>query len=726
LNNPGTRTQIIFLALVGTTLSIAFDAPILRQVLGFIFLTFIPGFLILKILKLGKRNVTDTLVFSVGLSIVFLMCAGFVINEFYPLIGISKPLSAIPVTVTLVGLVIIFLLAGHKSDLTEGMNVNSLTRNVSKTLIFKSALLILLPTLGIIGAIYHNVPILLLMIAMVAGICAIAVLSHRLLPPELYPIAIFAISLALIFHILLISQYNIGCDVNGEYYVFKVTQIQGHWDPPGTVLASTQIANFQSDLSVTILPTIYAVLLNISDQLTFKLLFAFIFSLVPLILYRIIELQGGKLFAFLSAFVFMSTPYSFSGIEPLSINRQMVALFFFVSSVFFLVDKNMGLQKRTVLIMIFSLGVVVSHYSTSYIYLLFIVFTFVLSYRYGNGGVLTKEIVLLLCAVTFAWYIYISNSAFLGLTNAAGNMITSFSTDIFSTSARSTYTYNMLNPSTSLSVVGLIHRLLVYCQNGLILIGVLMLFIRKKEAPFAREYRYISVMSIVLLILSLVVPNLAPTLRFERFYMITLLFLAPFFIFGGVTIIEFLKSLSPHLRLRSGKPILGKLRLAIPRNLSLLLVTLLMIATFLFQVGFVSHITETASVSISLDFNRQMASENLNVLYAFYEVYIPEQDVSSARWYSRTIGQEPILYADALSIPYVLTAYALENRTRTSILSNGTAVEQGAFIYLRYFNTRHNTLVTYEMRKLNTSDISLLSECDTVYSNGASEILRAP
>jgi len=725
LMNYKNRTQIMLLALVATTLSIALDTPILRQVLGFIFLTFIPGFLILKVLKLGKRNVTDTLVFSVGLSIVFIMSVGLVMNEFYPLVGVSKPLSAIPVTVALVGLEIIFLLVSYRSDLTKGMNVNPLTRNVSKTLIFKSALFILLPTLGIIGALYNNVAMLLFMIVMAAGICAIAVLSHKLLPAELYPIAIFTISLALIFHALLISKYNLGADVNGEYYVFKLTQIQGHWDRPGGVLASTQIANFQSDLSVTILPTIYAVLLNVSGELTFKFVFAFIFSLVPLMLYRIFELQAGKLFAFLSAFVFMSTPFSFYGVEPLSLNRQMVAELFFVLSVFLLIDKSVGLRKRTVLFMIFSFGVVVSHYSTSYIYLLFIVFTFVLSYKYGNGGVLTKEVVLFLCAITFSWYIYISNSAFLGLTSAIGNMITSFSRDLFNPSARSTYAFTMLNPSTSSSIVGLTHRLLVYCQNGLILIGVLMLFIRKRETPFLGEYKYISVLSMFLLIMGLAVPNFAPTLRFERFYQYTLLFLAPFFVFGGLVVIEFIKNLSPHLLSRSGMPMFGKLRSAIPRNLGLQLVTLLMIASFLFQVGLVNRVTGAAPMSNSLDLSRKIESKNLQTLYDLYEIYIPEQDVYSARWYSRSIGQESMVYADVHSRANVLTAYALQNRDRTSDLSNTTAVEHGAFIYLRYFNVRHNTIVTYE-GLLNTSDISLLSECDTIYSNGASEILRAP
>jgi uncharacterized membrane protein len=720
--------QIILLVHIVTIVSVALNIPIIRQVSVFVYLMFMPGFAILKILKLEERDVTLTVLFSAGLSIIFLMFAGLVINELAlalePLLGDLKPLSVIPLTMTLMGLTIILLLVGYKSNSARTVNIGFLAHITKKTL-FKASVFVLPPVLGIIGALYNYTPALIIMIVAIAILLPLAAFSRKFLPTELYPLVIFAIGLGLLLHITFISRYNVGYDINTEYYVFQMTQIQAHWDRPGTVLVASQVANFQSDLSVTILPTIYADLLNISGELTFKLVFGFIFSLVPIVLYRAFEVQMGKKLAFLSASVLMLTPYGFYGTEPLGLNRQLVAELFFVLSVFLLIDKNMGFRKRTILFMIFSFGVVISHYSTSYIYLLFIAFAFVLSYKYGNGGVLTTGVVLFLFAITFSWYIYISNSAFLNLTSAIGNMIRFFGRDLFNPAARSTYVYTMLNPSTSSNIVGLIHRLVVYCQNGLILIGVLMLFIRKKETPFVREYKYISILSMVLLVLGLVVPNFAPTLNFQRFYQYTLLFLAPFFVLGGLAIIEFIRNLSSHLLSSFRMPIFGKLRPAIPRNLSLKLLTLLLIVSFLFQVGFVSHVTGSAPISNSLDLDRKKTSNNLGILPGLYEVYLPEQDVFSARWYLRSADPESWVYSDVISRNNVLTSYALKNRDRTRILSNITAVEHGAFIYLRYLNIRYNVVATYE-GPLNTSEISLLGECDTVYSNGASEILRAP
>lgn len=228
-----------------------------------------------------------------------------------------------------------------------------------------------------------------------------------------------------------------------------------------------------------------------------------------------------------------------------------------------------------------------------------------------------------------------------------------------------------------------------------------------------------------LLVMGLVVPNLAPTLNFQRFYQYTLLFLAPFFIFGGLAIIEFIRYLSSHQLSSFRMPILGKLRPAIPRNLSLQLITLLMIVSFLFQVGLVSYIMGSSPISNSLDLDRKKTSKDLSFLAGVYEDYIPEQDVFSARWYLRSADSKSRVYADVISRSNVLTSYALINTERTLTLSNTTAVEHGAFIYLRYLNVRYN-IIPAEKGALNTSDISFLGECDTVYSNGASEILCAP
>ena len=87
--------------------SILFDVPVARQVIGFFILTFFPGYIIIKILKLNELCRVETIVFSVGLSIAFLMITGLIVNELCPLIGISRPLSIMPLTITLNSFILI-------------------------------------------------------------------------------------------------------------------------------------------------------------------------------------------------------------------------------------------------------------------------------------------------------------------------------------------------------------------------------------------------------------------------------------------------------------------------------------------------------------------------------------------------------------------------------------------------------------------------------------------
>ena len=53
--------------------TIILNIPLARPIIGFIYVSFLPGFLIAKILKLNFQSVLEELPFYVGLSIAFSM-----------------------------------------------------------------------------------------------------------------------------------------------------------------------------------------------------------------------------------------------------------------------------------------------------------------------------------------------------------------------------------------------------------------------------------------------------------------------------------------------------------------------------------------------------------------------------------------------------------------------------------------------------------------------------
>ena len=81
-------------------LSIILNIPVLRQVFGFVLLTFLPGFLLVQIVRLTK-NPLEKAVFLVGLSVSFLMFVPLLMDLAYPPLGISDPISLFPLTTTL-------------------------------------------------------------------------------------------------------------------------------------------------------------------------------------------------------------------------------------------------------------------------------------------------------------------------------------------------------------------------------------------------------------------------------------------------------------------------------------------------------------------------------------------------------------------------------------------------------------------------------------------------
>ena len=69
--------QFLLLIFVGLNLK-GINIPVIAQLIGFIYLTFIPGYLILRVLKIHEIGNVKSLLYSVGLSIASVMFIGFI------------------------------------------------------------------------------------------------------------------------------------------------------------------------------------------------------------------------------------------------------------------------------------------------------------------------------------------------------------------------------------------------------------------------------------------------------------------------------------------------------------------------------------------------------------------------------------------------------------------------------------------------------------------------
>ena len=117
------------------------------------------------------------------------------------------------------------------------------------------------------------------------------------------------------------------------------------------------------------LSPIYSVILNTDGAWVFKIIYPFIFSLVPLALFHIYRQQISANKAFLAVFFFMAVPtYS---LEMIALAKQQIAELFFALFILLMVDRKLRLSQRLTLAIIFALSIAVSHYGLGFISLIY-------------------------------------------------------------------------------------------------------------------------------------------------------------------------------------------------------------------------------------------------------------------------------------------------------------------------------------------------------------------
>jgi uncharacterized membrane protein len=683
-----------------TNIVVQLDVPYLRQVFGFIYLTFVPGFVILRTFKLAKGEFHETILFSIGLSIALLMFVGLFINELFHVLGLASPLSTLPLLVTLNFVVILPCLWACLKGTNAAMNKIALS--------YHSPLIIIIPFLGVAGALavnnFGNNFLLLLMLAIVAGLVALGIVYKKILPAKLYPLAILAISVALLFHSSLITHYLVGYDIHSEYHVFKLTESTAFWNSTFSSW-DDRIATGNSMLSITILPSIYSMIANVDGTWLLKILYPLLLSFVPLALYKIYSKRMKKEVAFLSAFFAMSS-LTFFGTEGFPA-KQMIGEFFYVLLFLVILKEKMSALKRNFFFVVFSAGLVVSHYSMSYIFLFLILLTWLLptatrffTHRRQRNIRITLSTVLIFFTITFAWYIYTSASApFNAITNPLERISRDFFADFYNPSARTTTVLRGLGAGQTTSLGHQTGRIFFYIAEFFIVVGIANMLFRKEHTSFGQEYVMLSVLNFVILLMCIIIPNFARFLRMERFYQISLLFLAPFFVLGGKTVFEFISRRRNQTR-------------------ALNLVLVVLIPFFLFETSFIYELTRDFSSSLSLSMYR-MDRDKL------YDSITDEREVVAALWLSSQLNsaQHARVYGDIISDYHVLTSYGMMSAESFDELTNTTQFTSGAnYVYLRGVNTIEG-IMRREGYWWNLSDINpILDNQNIIYSNKNSEI----
>ena len=519
-----------------------FQIPILRSLLGFIYLSFLPGILILRLLKIRNLSDVESLVFTVGLSLAFLMFTGALMDIIYPFFGVSTPLSFASTIVTVSSLIILLSIlcwvkddGDHKEDYINIENTNL------------TLLLLLIPVLTIFGTYlmnFYNKNFLTVIVLILISSISVLGLS-KYFKPVLYPLTIFVVGISLLYHNALISMNIWGWDINAEYFLADLVVKNAYWNPH-------IYSNVNSMLSVVILAPMYSMICKLNLTWVFKVVYPFIFSMVPVGLYSVIKRYTTPKISFLSVFYFMAV-YMFC-CDMLQLARQEVAELFFVLLLLLMVNKKLDMLKGFALFNIFGMALVVSHYGLAYIYMFCITLTTLIVYLSGTRfwkhlpsfqgfrnklGMLNSKFTICFLGIfivtCISWYAFTSYSS--NLYTIEGVFYKVFIEGFGS----------ILNPNTAqgLSIASSVEplffhqvtKILFLISQTLIFLG-LVAALFSKSGKFGTEYLTFSVLSFLIAGCGLVLPYFAISLQTSRFYQITLLVLSPFFVIGAISIFD--------------------------------------------------------------------------------------------------------------------------------------------------------------------------------------------
>ncbi|MEM3403461.1 MAG: DUF2206 domain-containing protein [Nitrososphaeria archaeon] len=360
-------------------------------------------------------------------------------------------------------------------------------------------------------------------------------------------------------------NYIWGYDINGEYYYANQVLLKGFWD-------ASMAVGYNSVASVNLLAPIISLILDANIISIFKILYPLTFSLVPVILLKAYErLLGQRLWAELSVLFFMFLFTFFT--EMMALARQMIAELFLALLVYAMVKK-----MNPLILTFFLLSLAVSHYATAYL-TMFALLTLIPLTITNLKRKISNANIILFCVVTLIWYWHFAGGIeFYYLANIGYQTLLMID-EMLSLQ----YSQGLALIMGNTTIMRELAKWVNLVAQGLISIGVLAIIyrilVKYEQVKEHLEFYVVSLTFFFYNVAGIALPLFANRLNATRLYHLTLFFLAPFFIVGGIT----LSKIAHKVMVRQD---VHKLRI---QNITKTL-TLFLVIYFLFNSGFMLEV----------------------------------------------------------------------------------------------------------------------------------------
>jgi uncharacterized membrane protein len=333
----------------------------------------LPTYLVYLKVHWSRCTPYEAIIYSFVAVLLGIIVGGLLMNELLPLVGIARPLDRLAVLVA-TDLALLGLLCWRHWQWPETGTVRNQVGSMLASLTPRDRLLLVAGLLVVFGAVAGAVRLnngaggttAVVMLCAAAFLVVALVRWRWLLRPGTIVAVIYLFSLALLLMTSLRGWDIAGHDIQRELHVFQLTAANGVWD-----ISRFQDA-YNACLSISILPTMLAGMTGLSGTYVFKILFQLVFAVCPVIVYLIARRFGSVLVAVLGAVYFASFPTFFTDMPFLT--RQEIAFVFLGAVILVATNERYTVRRRQVWVAVLSVGVVLSHYSTTYMLIALLVF----------------------------------------------------------------------------------------------------------------------------------------------------------------------------------------------------------------------------------------------------------------------------------------------------------------------------------------------------------------
>lgn len=360
----GRRWLLLVLTLIAALVECVPTPAFLLVVAGLWLLFGAPVVLLYGIADAVVSTRDGRAILAVGGAVLGDILAALLTNTVLPWAGIGAPLERIPLAWASVVLILALTAAAPTPPRFGRILVAppaGLPSGLRPTLWVGTASVVL----SIAGPIRLNNglsgKVSLVALAAVALLLVLLFVRRREHSTTVTGIGLFFVAISLLLLTSLRGWYITGHDIQREYEVFQLAYQPGRW----------QIAAFRDAynacMSITVLPVSIARLTGISGIYVFKVVIPLLFAVAPVGLYRAVRHGTSQTIAVLSAIYFVAFPTYFTDMAFLA--RQEIAFLMLACVLLVLADGARPLRARKIAATVLLVGIVLSHYSTTYVLL---------------------------------------------------------------------------------------------------------------------------------------------------------------------------------------------------------------------------------------------------------------------------------------------------------------------------------------------------------------------